>query len=213
MTTTPPNAPELLRQEVLEQARRQKEDVLRQARLETGAIVAKAEKEAEQFRRERLEAARAEAKRRAEAILATVPMETDRMRSARIEELLQAIHDRAREQLHKRAGFDYREAIARLSAEALRQMAGETFRLRLSAAGLCAFGDGLAEEIQSCSKRSPLALEVVADSRLKDGDVLIEDREGRQVWNLSLDVRLERCWLELRRQIAAHTAFMEEDTA
>ncbi len=213
MTTPTPNAPELLRQEILEEARRQKEAILRRARQEVGVIVAKAEREVEQFRGERLEAARAEAKRRTEAILATVPVEAGRMRWARIEELLQAIHDQARERLQTRAGFDYRETIVRLSAEALRQMAGGTVRLRLSVADHRASGDGLAEEVRRRSGRPAVTLQLVADSKLEDGDVLIEDEKGRQVCNLSLDARLERCWAELRRQVAAHAAFTEQGTA
>ncbi len=213
MTTPDPNAPGLLRQEILEEARRRKEDILRQARHQAEATVAKAEKEAEQFRRERLEAARAEAKRRTEAILATVPVEAGRMRSARIEELLQAIHDRAQAHLQARAGFDYRDTIARLSAQALKHMAGETFRLRLSAADHRALGDGLAEEIRNGCGRAPLTLQLVQDPNLKDGEMLIQDEGGRQVWNLSLDACLERCWPELRRQIAAHTAILEHGTA
>jgi len=213
VTTPNPNAPESLRQEILEEARRQKEDILRRTRQEAGVIVAKAEREAEQFRKERLEAARAEAKQRTEAILATVSVEAGRMRSARIEESLRAIHDRARSRLQTRTGFDYRETIARLSAEALGQMAGETFRLRLSVAEHRASGDGLAEEVQRCSGRPAVTLQVVADANLKDGDVLIEDERVRQVYNLSLDARLERCWPELRRQIAAQTGFTEQSTA
>jgi vacuolar-type H+-ATPase subunit E/Vma4 len=213
VTTPPPNPPEPLRREILEEARRQQEEILRQARHQAEAVVAKAEMEAEQFRKERLEAAAAEAKRRTEAILATVPVETGRMRSAGIEELLQAIHNRAREHLQARIGFDYRETIARLSAVALQQMAGASFRLRLSASHDRVLGDGLAEAIQTCCGSSTPTLRLIADSNLKDGDVLIEDEGGRQIWNLSLDARLERCWPELRHQIAAQAGFMPQGTS
>ncbi len=213
MTLPTPNAPESLRQEILEQARRQKEEILGRARREAEAIVAKADTEAQRFRKERLEAAKAEAKRRVGAILATVPVEAGRLRSARIEELLEAIHDSAREHLQTRAGPDYRETVARLCVEALRQMSGDTFRLRLSAAHDGALGLGLPETVQSRSGRSRLTVQLVVDANLKDGDVLIEDEGGRQVWNLSLDTRLERCWPELRRQIAAQAGFMQQGTA
>ncbi len=213
MTTPIPNTAELLRQEILEEAQRQKEEILRRARQEAGGIVAKAEKEAEQFRKERLEAARAEAKRRTEAILATVPVEAGRMRSARVEELLRGLHDRARERLQTRADFDYRETIARLSAEALKQMPGETFRLRVSVADHRASADGLAEDIQRRSGRPAVTLQLIADCRLKDGDALIEDEKGRLFCNLNPAARLERCWPELRRQIAARAGLMEQGTA
>lgn len=210
MTSQSDNAPELLRQEVLAEARRQKDDLLHQARQKAAAIVAKAEQEAEQHRRERLDTARAEANRRAEAILATVAVETNRLRSARVEQSLQAIHDRARQHLRTRSGLDYPETVARLSAEALNQMAGDSFRLRFSAANRNALGNGLIESIRSRVGRSSLVLELIADSTLKDGDVVLEDAARRQVWNLSLDARLTRCWPALRRQIADHPAFSQK---
>lgn len=206
------NAPELLRQEILAEAQRQKEAILSRAQQAAAAILAKAEREAQQCLGERMEAAEAEAKRRTEAILATVPVEAGRARSARVEALLQAIHDHAREQLRARNGFDFRKTIARLSGEALQQMAGDAFRLRLSAADCRAVGDGLAEEIQRCSTRRFEKLPMVSDPTLKDGDLLLEDSAGRQVWNLSLEARLERCWPDLRRQIAARTAILEPRT-
>ncbi len=213
MPTPNSNAPERLRQVILEEARREKEALLHRARQQADAIVAKADKEAGQFRRERLDAARAEAKRRSEAILATVPVEVGRRRLAQIEVLLQAIHDQAGERLRVRSGFDLRQFLIGQSAEALRQMAGDAFQLRLSVADRRALGDGLVAEIQQQPGCSSLKLRLVADAELKDGDALVEDEAGSQVWNLSPPARLERCWPELRRQIAAHPALLEQGTA
>jgi vacuolar-type H+-ATPase subunit E/Vma4 len=212
LTTPASNAPELLRREILEQARQQKEDILRQAREQAQTIAAQTAKAAEEFKRERLEAARMEAKRRTEANLATVPVEAGRIRMVRVEELLQAIHDRARTQIRDRAGFGYRETVMRLLCEALWQIAGETFRLRLCVAECRALGDGLAEEIRTRLGRPNLRLEPVADANLKEGELVLEDPAGRQAWNLSLEARLERCWPQLRRQIAAHPAFAAGST-
>ena len=213
MTMPNPSAPELLRQEILAAARQHQEDILQRANHEAEAIVGKAEQAADQFRVERLEAARAEAKRRTEAILATVPVEAGRMRSARIEEFLDAIRHRASAQLHRRTGFDFRATLTRLAAEALTQMAGDTFSLRLSAADHRALGKGVAQETQSRSGRPNLSLQLVVDSGLKEGEVLIEDQAGRQVWDLSLEARLNRCWPELRRQIATQAAMLEPNSS
>ena len=212
MTTPTSNAPELLRREILEQARQQKDDLLCQAREQAQSIAAQAAKAAEEFRSERLEAARVEAKRRTEAHLATVPVEAARHRMERVEELLHAIQDQARTQIRNRAGFGYRETVMRLVCEALSQMAGETFRLRLCVAEYRALGDGLAEEIRTRLGRPNLRFEPVADANLEEGELLVEDPTGLQVWNLSLEARLERCWPQLRRQIAAHPTFVERST-
>ncbi len=213
MPTPDATAPELLRREILDEARRQEKDILRRARQAAEAAVAKAEKEAQEFRGERMRAAEVEATRRIEAILATVPVEAGRLRSARIEELLQAVHDRVRERLRARSGFDFREVMAGLSAEALRQMAGDAFRLRISTADHRVVGGAFVEEIRKRSGRTSLQMQLVADSTLKDGDVRLEDDAGRQVWNLGLEARLERCWPELRRQIAAQTGIVDQGSA
>lgn len=199
-----------LRREILEEARHQQEDLLRRAQQATEEILAKAETEVGQFRAERLEAARAEAKRRTDAMLATVAIDAGRIRLARVEELLEAIRRRAAEQLRARAGFDDRETLICLAVEALGQMAGDDFRLRLCAADHGVLGDGLAEEIRRRAGRSDLVLEVVSDASLQDGEVLVEDAVGRQIWDLSPGARLERCWPELRRQIAVHAALLEQ---
>ncbi len=203
-------ASELLRQEILEEARGQAEAIRNHARQKAEVILAEAEKEAAQLRADRMEAARAEVRRRTEAILATVCVEAGRMRSARIEDALQAIHDRARDELRARSGFDFPRIIAGLAAEALGQMAGDAFELRLSRADHDALGRELMDEIRSRSSRSNLTIRLVADSNLNRGGLWLEDDAGRQAWNLSLEARLERCWPELRRQIAACAGIREQ---
>lgn len=203
-------ASELLRQEILDEARRRAEAIRNHARQKAESILAEAEKEAAQSRADRMEAARVEARRRTEAILATVSVEVGRMRSARIEDALQAIHDRARDELRARNAFDFPKVIAGLAAEALGQMAGDAFELRLSQADHDALGRELADEIRNRSNRSNLKLRLVADSNLNRDALWLEDETSRQAWNLSLEARLERCWPELRRQIAARAAIGEQ---
>ncbi|HRZ35613.1 MAG TPA: V-type ATP synthase subunit E [Candidatus Paceibacterota bacterium] len=206
-------ASELLRQEILEEARGQAEAIRNHARQKAEVILAEAEKEAEQLRADRMEAARAEVRRRTEAILATVCVEAGRMRSARIEDALQAIHDRARDELRARSGFDFPKVIAGLATEALGQMAGDAFELRLSRADRDALGRELVDEIRSGSSRSNLTIRLVADSNLNRGGLWLEDDTGRQAWNLSLEARLDRCWPGLRRQIAARAGIGEHGGA
>ena len=209
MATPSQNAPEILREEILADARRQRDEILRRARQEAETLLANAAAEAAKLRRERLDQARAEAARRKELLLATVPVEAGRLRAARIEELLESVHDEVRRRLATRDGFDYRESIAVLATEAIKQMHGSAFVVKLSAADRAAFGDELAREIAHRAGR-PLNLTISNDAALKESGAIIVDTEGRQLWDNRLLTRLERLWPELRRQIAVQTALVTE---
>ncbi len=210
MATPNQNSPEILCAEILADARRASEEIIHRAQREAEALLANAAAEADKARQERLAQARAEAARRKELTLATVPVETGRLRSARIEELLQSVREEVARRLLARAGFDYRETIIALAAEAVKQMPGSAFVVKLSAADGTAFGDGLAEEIARRVGRSPLHITISKDSAEKDGGVIIEDVGGRLVWDNGLLARLERFWPELRRQIAIQTSLVTE---
>lgn len=207
MATPSQNSPDILREEILADARRQSDEIILRARQDAEALLAKAAAEAARLRQERLDQARAEAARRKELILATVPAEAGRLHAARVEELLESLHDEVRRRLSARDGFDYRESLAALAAEAIKQMHGNAFVVKLSAADRAAFGDELAREVAVRVGRS-LNLTVSNDAALKGSGPIIEDAERRQVWDNRLLARLERLWPELRRQIAVQTALV-----
>jgi len=202
------NPQNILHEEILAEARRESEQIVGRARQEAGVLLARASTEAEKTRQERLDLARAEAARRKELILSTVPIEAGRMRSARIEALLQSIHDEARRRLLARDGFDYRESITVLAADAVSRMAGNAFVVKLSPADHRALGNDLAGEIAGRVGRSPLTITISDDPTISESGLIIQDAEGRQVWDNRLPARLERLWPELRRQIAIHTGLV-----
>ncbi len=208
MSESASNSPEMLCQEILADARRQSEEIVRRARQEAELLLTKAAAEADQLRRHRLEQARAEAARRAELILATVPVEAVRLQSDRVEVLLGSVLAEVRARLRAREGFDYREAIIGMAAEAINGMAGSEFTLQLSAADRARLGEGLAEEIVHRAGRSPLKLTVSEAAGPDGGGVVISDAEGRQVWDNGLEARLARLWPDLRRQVASQTGLV-----
>jgi vacuolar-type H+-ATPase subunit E/Vma4 len=201
------NPQNFLHEEILAEARRESEQIVGRARQEAGVLLAKASTEAEKTRQERLDLARAEAVRRKELILSTVPVEANRMRSARIEALLQCIHDEARRRLLAR-GFDYRECITVLAADAVSRMAGNAFVVKLSPSDHRAMGNDLAGEIAGLVGRSLLTITISDDPTISESGLIIQDAEGRQVWDNRLPARLERLWPELRRKIAIHTGLV-----
>jgi vacuolar-type H+-ATPase subunit E/Vma4 len=204
------NSTEVLRAEILADARRACEGIIRGARQESEALRAKATAQAGQIQRERLELASAEASRRREVTLATVPVEAGRMRAARIEEMLQSVHDEVRRRLLAREGFDWREVVLTLAAEAVKQMPGNSFAVTLAAADRAAFGDGLVDQIVRRAGRPDLSITISQAPEAKGGVLLLQDAEGRVRWDNNLAARLQRLWPELRRQVAVRAALVAE---
>ena len=114
--TTNADSAGILREEILAEARRVSEEIVNRARQDAEALLADAAVEADMVREEQLDRARAEAARRRELILATVPVEAGRMRVGRIESLLESVHEEARQRLLAHDGFEYREAVITLAA-------------------------------------------------------------------------------------------------
>lgn len=208
MATPDHNPPEALREEILADARRQSAVIIERVQREAQAFLAKAAAEAEKARQERLGQARAEAARRKELILATVLVETGRLRLARVEALLEAVRQEVRRRLLARDGYDYREAVLALAADAIGQMPGSAFVVKISAADRVALGDELAGEIADRVGRSPLHITVSDELGDTDAGLVIQDAEGRQEWDNRLSARLERLWPELRQQIAVRTSLV-----
>jgi vacuolar-type H+-ATPase subunit E/Vma4 len=210
MATPNPNSPEALREEILTAAKRECDEIIRRAQSESESLLAAATAEVEKTRREKLGSAHAEAARRSELMLATIPVETGRMRSARIEIFLEDIREEARRQLLARS-FDCHETVIALAAEAIRQMFGTDFILKITTADQLSFGDKLAEELRQRTGRSLLNLTVSAAPAMSDGGVIVQDADGIRIWDNRLLARLERLWPELRRQIAIHISLVEKN--
>lgn len=207
MATPKQNTPDALNEEILAEARREGDEIIRRAQQESSSLLAAATAEAEKIRREKLDAARAEAARRTELMLATIPVEAGRLRSARNEAILENIHEAARRQLLA-LNYDGHETVVALAVEAVRRMPGTDFVLTISAADHAAFGGKLAEEIRQCAGRSPLNLTVSADPAMNGGGVMVQDAAGIRIWDNRLLSRLERLWPELRRQITVRISLV-----
>jgi vacuolar-type H+-ATPase subunit E/Vma4 len=201
------NSTEVLREEILADARREGEEIVSCARRDAEVFLTGAVAEADRVRQERLDHARAEAARQSALILATVPVETGRLRAARVEALLESVYEDACQRLLAREGFEYRETVIGLASHAISQMAGVGFVVKLSEADRTILGDGLAEEIAHRVGR-PVSITISYEPGITGGGVILEDTEARQVWDNRFVKRLERLWPELRRQVAVEASFV-----
>jgi len=198
---------ERLSSEIFADARRRADEIVLRAKQDAEVLLNNAAIEADQVRQKILEQARAEGNRRSELILATVSVETGRLRAARVEELLESIYDEARQRLRIHDGFNYRETIISLASHAIGKMTGSEFVVRLSEKDRTVLDGGFAEEIIHHVGRS-LNITISWEANSGEDGVIIEDGDSRQVGDNRLLSRLERLWPELRRQIAVHASLV-----
>jgi vacuolar-type H+-ATPase subunit E/Vma4 len=203
----------VLTEEIIADAKRQAERTVSHARQEAQQLAAKGKADAEKENRDSLAAGKAAAQRRRDLILATVPIEVSRKRAATVEALLTAIHDEARDRILKRQGVDYRQLLASQAAEAIGRMEGDAFVLQLSDADLKAFGAGLAEDVQRRVGKSNVQVKLAPEAVKIPGGVIVRDAAGRQLWDNSLEARLERFWPILRREIGVRTSLASAGVA
>lgn len=194
------NPAEPLCEEIIAAARRAADEALRAAKAQAGEILSKAAADAEKERAEKLSQARAGAARQSDLILATVPVEVARMKAARIELLLGAVLDDVRQQLAVRDRTNEREVAIALATEALMRMSGDEFVLKVSSRP----DDAALDEIKRRVGRPELRIRIEESAEVGAG-VIVQDVEGRQIWDNRLVARLDRMWPEIRRQIALQT--------
>lgn len=202
----------VLRDEILADARRQASRLTRKAEREAQALLDKATAESEEERRAKLAAARAKADHHRDMALATVPVEFGRMRSARVEQELSKLRDRVRRELDNGGTGNDEQTLANLAAEALARMEGDTFVLELSPQDLSARRGTLPAAAARRAGRPDLAVTVSTEPADITGGVIVRDPAGRQVWDNSLQARLDRMWPLLRSQIAEGLGLNEFDT-
>jgi vacuolar-type H+-ATPase subunit E/Vma4 len=197
-----------LREEILEQAREESGEIIKRASAEAEKILAAAAAEAQSARDKLLEKGRAEARRRRELIESTVPVETGRIRVARIESLLESIREEARKRLLSHEGFEYREVLIILASLAISGMDGASFTVKIAESDRALLDKGLPEEITRRVGGPGLTITLAFDPTMNSGGVSIEDRDASQIWDNGLAKRLDRMWPELRQQVALAASFV-----
>ncbi len=206
--TTERDSARKLSEEILEGARQESSGIVDRARQEAEALLAGARAEADRVRGEILERSRAEALRRRELVLASVPVEAGRLRVARIESLLEAVREEARTALAARQGFEYRDALVGLAACAISHMEAGAFLVKVSEVDRAVLGNGLVDEIAARVQRPASEVTLIFDHDITEGGVIVEDARAGQVWDNRLLARFERIWPELRWQVALGASFV-----
>lgn len=199
---TSEDSAERLREEILEQAREEAGEIKERGRDEAEKILSAAAAEAQSVHDKLLEKGRAEALRRKELIESSVPVETGRIRVARVESLLEWVREEARKRLLSHEGFRYREVLITLASLAISRMTGDRFIAKVAEADRATLGNGVGEEITSRVDRPGLSVVLTYDPTINGDGVTVEDADTSQIWDNGLLKRLDRMWPELRQQVA-----------
>jgi vacuolar-type H+-ATPase subunit E/Vma4 len=210
MDQTQQNSPDTLCAEILAEAAKQGDEIRRKAEAEASSLLATAALETEKIHRETLGRAQTWAEKRKRMILETVTVEKRRIRSSRVEALLEILRQDISGRLAALNGGGA-ETIVALAAEAIEKMPEDDLVLKLSTADREALGNGISEEILSRAQRPQLHLTISNDPTIKGGGVIVQDAGGSQIWDNRLESRLERLWPELRRQIAIASGLLDEN--
>lgn len=201
---------DLLREEIVADAKRQAERLLRKASRESAELAEKSRAAAGRECEKVLANARAVAARRAGLLRAKVPVEEGRYRAARIEEQLDAVRESASAKLSAlpvTAGL-----LARLVGDAARACGGGDLVVSLSEADRAVL-EGSATWREDASR----AAGVASSFSLSDGGALppssrgplVSSADGSAVCDNRLGVRLARLWPSLRRVIAGRLGYVD----
>ncbi len=206
------DAPQTLRNEILEDARRQAHKTLQRARQECEKLIAAARSEAETHAQETITAAQERAERQSAVKLAIVPVELGRHRATHIEGLLDVVRSAAAAQLAEewRTGNQAEKVLA-LAAEAIRNMDGNSFTLHLAdeAHKTLAANPQWITSLCAASGKADLRVELHCDVAPDTQGVIIKESTGRQIWDNRLATRLERAWPMLRIATAKELGLLE----
>ncbi len=195
-------AQEVLAQEILDDGRRRAERIRADAQAEAEKLLnegeGRAKAEAARIAAEGEETAR----KRAQMIRSSVAQEIAQRKLAAREEVIQEVLAGASKELEKLEGAVYRNAVVTLAAEALRQMPGQKFVVRVAGLGEaeCAtIRDTLLKTLRDAGRTVEIQCAAAAGG---SRGVVVESADGRLRWDNSFAARLNRMKAGLRRTIA-----------
>ncbi|HOI55663.1 MAG TPA: V-type ATP synthase subunit E family protein [Phycisphaerae bacterium] len=191
--------------EVLSDARTKAERELRRGQKDAEAEARKIEDKARATVEEILGAARAEGDRLRRQVLATVEVEAQRQRLARLEEILRSVYEQAERRLGELSDQEQFDAQCRLTLEAVAQMPHDSLQVALPASSPAGRVDELIRrataEADKTLDRNVALRPAGFPASVADG-VVIRSEDGSVEVVQSLRERLRRMWPELRLDVA-----------
>ncbi|MEO2241849.1 MAG: V-type ATP synthase subunit E family protein [Euryarchaeota archaeon] len=189
-----------LEERILEEAKREAEEIVKEAEEEAEKILEKAKREAEERRREILDRARREAETRKRREIAQARLEARQLKLQAKEECIEEALERARRrirELSEEGSRRYLEFLERAAVEAARAISTDKVILRVNERDREAMEELLPD----------VRVEVDKEVELGDpvdilGGVIAESEDGSEVFDNSVEARMRRMRSELVRRVS-----------
>lgn len=191
--------------EILQDARRRAERVVKRAEREGEKVLERARREAEGFRENLLSHADRRIARERRVFDAGLDLEERMLRLKAQGELLDEVFAEALKRLRQHHGFDYPSVLGNLAAEGILAMTGDAFVLRLRKDDLKTLKNTLPREVQTLVRERSgrkVSVTVTENAAPIEVGVVIESADGRQRFDNSFAGRLRRMQHELRFRLA-----------
>jgi len=200
-----------LDREILADAKAQAQRNIKKAEREADAVIKRAKKDANNRTDEILTAAKKRAAGKAAVIEASIEVEAKRVDLAAREDVIQSILEDALRNAQEKSGFDYKETIIGLGAEAVAKMSGDSFTITLNGEDADSIGEqvvkAVAGRIRAQSGRD-VRLVLAGPAQIGAG-IIVETADRRERVNSTFDKRLERFRDRLRIEVG-ETIFPED---
>ncbi len=196
---------DVLKDEILADARRRAERVLKRAGRDGERVARRELRKAEDLRKHHIEQAGARIERDKVVFASGLVLEERRRRLATQGQLIDEVFAQALERLRGREGFDYRAVVIRLAVEAVQAMQGDEFVLRLGEADLASMKNDLPAEVARTVKGPDgreVRLRVADDPAPIAGGVIVARADGCAEYDNSLAARLKRLSSDVRFEVA-----------
>ena len=197
------NAQAILAEEILADARRHGERLLKEARAEAEKTLARARAVAQAETEKTLAKAHERARQRGEMVVRAAGQELARRKLQAREEIVREVLAEAERRLAASSGAAYRQTIARLAAAAARELPADEVVLRVGGGGEKLAAAALDAEIHDAlagdGRNTRLRIELEPSA---PRGVVAESADGRLRWDNTFAARLRRQHAALRRLLA-----------
>jgi vacuolar-type H+-ATPase subunit E/Vma4 len=196
-----PQAP--LVDELLAQAERQAQALIEKARHDASGVMAEAADKLAGLTDQELGRGRAESERRRAVILSTVPLRERRLRQLRVEGLLTALAEEARQRLLALGEAERKRITLDLAVAAVAQLSTDACVVKLAPGEPAPESAQVRAALVGLRPQSACTIQVLQTPDLQGPGPLVASADGHQLWDNRLLERLTRLWPALRSQVAA----------
>lgn len=180
--------------------------ILEEAKAKAAEIIGEARRKAEEIRKRKLEEARARIRREEAVKLAEARMEGRRKLMEAKFSLLKACTEEAERKLRRLAEAkeaDYREALFRLTLEAVSNMSSSDLKVYCNRRDRQLLSEIVRKVEGEASRLKKTRVKVKLEEEPLDcmGGVVVQSADGREVYNNSFEARLKRFEEELRAEL------------